>query len=90
VAEKRFQIWPKTGEIQCTSNVNQEDDIDKTIGRQEQIVLIDASDYVDKKGLESKLVAGDNIGGEQLPLIVGIGGAIAGIIAFITLRRGLR
>lgn len=75
-AEKRFQIWFDTGEIKCTSNVNQEDEIDKTVGRQKQIVLMDASDY-----------ANTNFGGQQFPMIIGIGAAIAGIIAFMTLRK---
>lgn len=75
-AEKRFQIWLETGEIQCTSNVKQEDDIDKTVGRQDRIVLTDASDYV--RGTDSK---------QQFPLIVGLGVAVAGAIAFFTLRK---
>jgi hypothetical protein len=45
-AEMRFQIWFDTGEIKCTSNVNQEEEIDKTVGRQKQIVLMDSSNYV--------------------------------------------
>lgn len=86
-AEKRFQIWFDIGEILCTSNVNQEDDIDKTVGIQDRIVLMDASDYV--KGSDSKPVSDVNINpdGQQFPLIIGIGAAIAGIIAFLTLTK---
>lgn len=86
-ADKRFQIWFDTGEIQCTSNVKQEDDIDKNIGRQDRIVLMDASDYV--KGTDSKPVSDVNINpdGQQFPLIIGIGAAVVGIIAFLTLRK---
>lgn len=87
-AEKRFQIWVDNGEIQCTSNVKQDDDMDNTIDRQDQIVLMDASDYV-KASSESKPIsdATPNFATEYFPAIIGIGAAIAGIIAFITLRK---
>ncbi|MGI0015379.1 MAG: LPXTG cell wall anchor domain-containing protein, partial [Nitrososphaera sp.] len=87
-AEKRFQIWFDTGEILCTSNVKQEDDIDRTVGRQNQIVLMDASEYVEaSQSPPSSGVINTDSGGQQFPLIFGIGAAIAGIIAFITLRK---
>jgi hypothetical protein len=53
--------------------VNQEDEIDRTVGRQNQIILMDVSDYVR--------------GSDSTPFIVGIGVATAGIIAFFTLRK---
>lgn len=72
-AEKRFQIWVDTGEIQCTTNVKQADEMDKSVARNQQVALMDSSDYITGK--------------DQLPLIIGVGAAIAGIIAFFTLRR---
>jgi hypothetical protein len=75
-AEKRFQIWFDTGEIQCTSDVKQEDEIDRTVGRQNQVVLMDASEYVTPNSSE-----------QQLSMIIGVGAAIAGVIAFIALRK---
>lgn len=86
-AEKRFLIWPETGEIGCTSNVKSDDDIDKAIGRSDTIVLMDASDYLERG--EEATVSGmkNNFGGMEFPLIIGIGVAVAGIIAFIKLRK---
>lgn len=86
-AEKRFQIWFDTGEILCTSNVKQEDEIDKTIGRQNQIVLMDASEYVKaSESMPLPFVTADS-GEQQFPMIIGIGAGIAGVIAFIVLRK---
>lgn len=84
-AEKRFQLWLDTGEIQCTDNVKIDDEIDDTIGRRQQVVLMDASVYLDRAGPEPPVA--ENDGAWQILPLVGIGAAIAGIIAFVTLKK---
>lgn len=86
-AEKRFLIWPETGEIGCTSDVKYDDDIDKTSGRSDRAVLMDASNYL--VGGEEATVSGrkNDFGGMQFPLIIGVGVAVAAVIALLTFKR---
>jgi len=84
-AEKRFHLWLETGEIQCTDNVMNNDEIDNTIGRREQVMLMDASAYLGSEDLEPPAV--ENDGGGQIFPLVGAGAAVAGIIAFFALKK---
>lgn len=89
-AEKRFNVWLETGEIQCTASVTNSDDIDASLGRSHEFILMDASAYLGLEGPEPPVNIeqnNDETGAGEFILPVGIGAAIAGIIAFLALRK---
>jgi hypothetical protein len=83
-AEKRFLVWFDTGEILCTDKVKEDDVIDQSLARQEKVILMNASDYIPQS--VANPIPG-NSSPMQMPVLIGIGAAIAGVIAFITIRR---